>query len=68
MLEWCDQSDFNPIKNTKKYWYKMTIAYCPVCGYERKSQERQYTPRPEKWEDRVDVYDCYDGCMDDYIQ
>lgn len=52
-----------------KYWYKIYIYYCPVCGNESKSQERQYTPRPENYDDRVEVQDRYDGCdgcMDDY--
>jgi uncharacterized Zn finger protein (UPF0148 family) len=44
-----------------KYWYKTYIDYCPVCGKEEVTKERQYTPKPEKEEDRYNFMTslCY---------
>ena len=46
----------------KKYWYRITIHYCPVCASEEIFKERQYTPRPEKWQDRNEFVEMYDWC------
>lgn len=47
-----------------KYWYKVYIHYCPVCGSEKRYRERQYSLRPEKREDRISWSDYYDYCLD----
>jgi len=31
------------IKMPRKYWYKTTIHYCPLCGREKRYRERVYT-------------------------
>ena len=46
----------------KKYWYKYYYYYCPVCGRENVYKERRYTPKPENYEDRHKVEECYDWC------
>ena len=45
-----------------KYWYKITVYWCPVCGREEVNRERQYTPRPENRADRYFVKQVYDWC------
>lgn len=43
----------------KKYWYKTTVFYCPLCSSERKYRERMPLPKPTKtWE----FHASYDYC------
>ena len=49
-------------KPRRGYWYLTTIEYCPVCGSEAKYRERQYTEKPEDWEDRNIMHTRYDWC------
>lgn len=48
-----------------KYWYKIFLGECPVCGRDASYRVRQYSPKPEKEEDRY-VYllgtQTYCGC------
>lgn len=45
-----------------KYWYKITIHECPMCGGVTEYRERQYTDKPEDLKDRYDITDVYDYC------
>lgn len=49
---------------TRKYWYKLTIHYCPVCGSEDRYRERQFTPRPADRMKRIEWHDYYDYCLE----
>jgi hypothetical protein len=44
------------------YWYLITIYECPACGSTKQYRERQYTPRPPRWEDRHICEVHYDWC------
>ena len=46
-----------------KYWYFISVEYCPVCGRDDTWRERRYSPRPEKWEDRHSFKEVYDWCV-----
>ncbi len=47
--------------NKNKYWYKTTINFCPVCGRESKTKERQYVfPKPLNTIVFKQVYDWCD--------
>ena len=53
--------------NSKKYWYRIYIGECPVCGRSKSYRERVYSPRPEKREDRyvwLSDQETYDGCIE----
>ena len=40
-------------KNPKtKYWIKKTIHVCVICGCEDVDQERMYSEKPDRWEER----------------
>ena len=41
----------------KGYWYFITLAQCPVCNRCDETRKRRNPPRPERWEDRHEVYD-----------
>lgn len=45
-----------------KYWFFITIYYCPQCNRTQVYKERRYTPRPEKWEDRNEEIESWDSC------
>ena len=45
--------------STKKYWYKLTIFNCPVCGSQKRYRERVYV-KPKEWE----WHDYYDYCQE----
>jgi hypothetical protein len=52
--------------NSKKYWYKIYIGECPVCGCDKSYRERVYGPKPKKREDRyvwLSDYETYDHCI-----
>ncbi len=46
------------------YWYLITLHYCPVCGASRLFRERQYSKKPERWEERHVTRDFYDWCLE----
>ena len=46
----------------QKYWYYITIYYCPQCNKTVEIRERKYTLRPDKWEERHEVKEQYDWC------
>ncbi len=45
-----------------KCWYFVTVEYCPICAHDRTTRERRYTARPERWEDRHEIFEVWDGC------
>ena len=51
-------------KEVKKYWYKFTCYYCPVCGRgeDEWEKERIYTPKPENGWERYEATQYYDYC------
>lgn len=54
------------VGGTAPYWYKFYVGECPVCGRDCSFKERQYTPKPDKWEDRYEYLSesfCYCGCV-----
>lgn len=50
----------------RKYWYRIYIGECPLCGRNKGYRERVYTPRPTNDQDRY-VYlsdtKTYDHCL-----
>ena len=50
------------MKEKKKYWYKTTIYYCPICCRENVYKERQYTEKPKEYEKRVKIIEVWDYC------
>lgn len=40
-----------------KYWYKITYVECPMCGKSTEYRERQYTPKPEDFRERISYED-----------
>lgn len=53
-------------KKKNKYWYKMYVGECPVCGKDKSYRERIAGEKPENVEERYiylpDTY-TYDGCL-----
>jgi hypothetical protein len=45
-----------------RYWYKLYVQVCPVCGKEDSWKERCYTPKPESPEERISYKEIYDYC------
>lgn len=45
-----------------KYWYKITIHACPLCGREKVYRERQYTPKPKDDSERYAYSEHFDWC------
>lgn len=45
-----------------KFWIYKTIYYCPQCGREDEYRDRRYDPKPEKWGDRNNIIETWDGC------
>ena len=50
----------------KKYWYKMYVGWCPVCGRDASYRVRVYGEKPTNPEERY-VYladsETYDSCI-----
>lgn len=44
------------------HWYFISTWECPICGRSKTYRERQYTPRPEAWEDRHEYREVWDYC------
>lgn len=55
-------SEITRLAGDTRYWYYISVDYCPVCGSEDTTRERVYGPRPEKWEDRHEMMEYYDWC------
>jgi len=41
----------------KPHWYFQYFYICPVCGRTKIDRERRYTPKPDRWEDRIECHD-----------
>lgn len=37
-----------------RYWYRITIYECPICGHSFEYRERMYTPKPVDRSERVE--------------
>jgi hypothetical protein len=51
----------------KRYWYRIHVGECPVCGRNRTFRERVYGEPPrERSQRHVYLPDCqtYCGCLD----
>ena len=47
----------------KKYWYKTSVHYCPVCGRDDTYKERVYDEeKPKEWEKRFTFKEVWDYC------
>jgi len=52
-------------KNTSKYWYKMFVGECPVCGSDKSYRQRVYGKKPKNISDRyvfLSYKETYDYC------
>ncbi len=47
-----------------KYWYKIDVYECLLCGVREEFRERKYTKRPTNRSDRLDYHESYCGCLD----
>ena len=56
-----------PSEATKvmKYWYKIDIYECVLCGRTKTYRERKYTPRPDNANERIHFHQ--DGCSEHFI-
>lgn len=48
------------MKEKKKYWYKFSIYYCPLCGRDSSTKYRVY--EKPKLEDRYVLKEVWDYC------
>jgi len=51
----------------KKYWYRIYIGECPVCGRNKSYRERMYSIKPIEKKDRyvfLTDYQTYDHCLE----
>lgn len=48
-----------------KYWYKIDIYYCVLCGKENKLKERQYLEKPKDINDRIIWHET--ACSEHFI-
>lgn len=46
----------------KKYWYKVRIYLCPLCGREDVYRERCYDEKPKDPSDRIQIKEVWDYC------
>ena len=50
----------------RKYWYRLFVSECPVCGRDKSYRERVYSKRPRHPQKRI-VFESqsasYDGCL-----
>lgn len=57
----------NPARDKARYWYRIYVGECPVCGKDKGYRERVYGDRPSDPKDRY-VYlsnsETYDHCED----
>jgi len=51
---------------SKSYWYKIEYEECPMCGKQTQYKERQYTPKPKDYSERITFRQVYDYCMEIY--
>lgn len=52
------------IKTKKKYWYKIYVYVCQVCGPSKSSyRERVYSKKPKLKKNRYVFLTDYDGCV-----
>lgn len=40
-----------------KYWYKIDIYYCVLCGHKIKLKERIYSDKPKNIQERITWYE-----------
>lgn len=55
------------MKSKQKYWYRIHVGECPVCGRDKSYRERVYGEPPEKKEDRyvwLPDNETYDYCLE----
>jgi hypothetical protein len=45
-----------------RYWYFISIRYCPICGRDDTTRERRYDPRPDDPSARRDFKEVWDYC------
>lgn len=53
-------------KSKRKYWYRMYVGECPVCGSDKSWRERVYGVKPKKISKRyVRIPDSqtFDNCI-----
>ena len=43
-------------------WYMRYIKLCPICGRGEEWLQRQWSPRPERAEDRIEIWEAWDYC------
>lgn len=55
---------FNRSSKNVGIWYYITEIYCPICSYTKVYRERKYGIKPERYEDRHEVVETYDGCQE----
>lgn len=48
----------------KKYWYKLFIYECPVCGSGNTYRERVYSDKPVEPSQRYEFIESYDWCLE----
>lgn len=48
----------------KRYWYRIFVYYCPLCGKEDEYRERQYSRKPKNRDKRITIKEEYDHCDD----
>ena len=44
-----------------RYWYRVTVWVCPLCGREDRYRERVYTEKPEDYADRFQLIEGWCG-------
>lgn len=50
------------MSDSKKYWYFISMIYCPVCFKTEVYGERRYDDRPENYYERHEMTEIYDYC------
>ena len=49
----------------KKYWYRIYVGECPICGRDKSYRERVYGEKPKDTKNRyvwLKEQDTYDNC------
>ena len=45
-----------------KYWIASYTIICPLCGSENTCKNREYSKRPNDWNERNEIVETYDYC------
>jgi len=52
-------------RKPRRYWYRLFVGECPVCGRDKSYRERVYGKRPKDHRKRyvqLSNQECYDWC------